>query len=623
MHSSSGSQMVRISRRFSGVVLGFLLVLLGSSWAVAQDIDYIDLREQLEVERVSMTTPLLDYLRAPQEMAFPRENTGKAFRGFFNQGLDVLDAANEYPQIEAAFRNFDGRLDAGNAELRNVLGVFLGDYMQVRYSNDIIRELRTQVQFRTYPSLSESNSESTEHRKSFDHLLELANSLGLEVINHDYETLEITVPPTGSEVSQEPMVIWGHIDVMRPVEYKWSQDTPPFVLTQTEGRFVGLGVYADKGPVVINLFALRALMDSRLQLQRPVKLLVSSTANITEARVAHSLKRLKVKPAIVLAADGVFPYAVGELGDGLARVSSMRGMKKRDGIGPETFYIYRMSAGASTNSIPAEARIWVMYTNPENSLNASGDMLQKWRDLIEPFNKTAPETRYGTYVQEDTLHLFAYGVPGHAETVGRNAIYDAAAATATVQWFPNSASDVLRFVGETFERDPTGLTTDMGFENDEMGSTWYHPVQFDRIGDEVSVLIDVRWPVGVDYNWVNTKLQGAVDRFNEKHDASIYLEWEAGTREPVQHKPTAAVAELLVDAFELASGDFEPPAVAVGRASSQLLPEAIPFGPEWPGKEKHGHTRHESISLREISDLSVAYVAALAWFGLDAASTTP
>jgi hypothetical protein len=37
--------------------------------------------------------------------------------------------------------------------------------------------------------------------------------------------------------------------------------------------------------------------------------------------------------------------------------------------------------------------------------------------------------------------------------------------------------------------------------------------------------------------------------------------------------------------------------------------------------EKHGHTQHESISERELSDLGVAYVAALGWFG--GAATLP
>ena len=604
------------------------LTTLGSSfvpaYCAAQDVDFIGLREQLEVGRVEMTTPLLAYLRAPDEAMFQTEAPGVAFRGYVNRGLDLLHAATEYPEIEAAFRDFNGRLDASSALQRNALGAFLGDYMQVRYANDILRELQVQVQLETYPRVVEPNAEGSNYRKSFDQLIELSEKLGLQVENHDYETLEITLPPTGSETSENPMVIWGHVDVMHPVGYKWDRDTPPFKLTKREGRWVGLGTWADKGPVIINLFALRALRDSGLQMQRPVKLLVSSEANVPEARIGKSLGRLAKKPAVVLAADGVFPYATGELGDGVARISSMRGMKRRDGIGPETFYIYGIGASASTNSIPAETRVWVLYTDPENSINASSDMLEKWRGLIEPFNKKAPETRYGTYVQEDTLHLFVYGVPGHAETVGRNAILDLCSVIEPVGFFRSSASELLDFMRETLHRDPTGMETGIGFKSDEMGSTtWFHPAQFDRIGDEVSVLIDVRWPTGIDHAAISGRLQAAIDRFNKKHDAALYMEWEPGVREPVTHTPPAAVAALLVDAFELASGDFEPPPVRVSRSSSQLLPEAIPFGPEWPDKEKHGHTRHESISDREIGDLSLAYVSALAWFGMGAESTTP
>ena len=604
------------------------LTFLGSSCVAtlcgAQDIDFIGFREELEVERVEMTTPLLDYLRAPNEAVFQSEAPGEAFRRYVNRGLDVLNAATEYPEVEAAFRDFSGKLNVQNETQRNALGAFLGDYMQTRYANDILRELQKQVELDTYHRIIEPNSEGANYRKSFDHLIELSEKLGLQVVNHDYETLEITLPPTGSETTENPMVIWGSIDVFYPIGYKWERTTPPFKLTKNEGRWIGAGTWANKGPVIINLFALRALRDSGLKMQRPVKLLVSSEANVAEARIASSLNRLKAKPSVVLAADGVFPYATGELGDGVARISSMHGMKRRDGIGPETFFIYGIGASASTNTVAAETRVWVKYTDPENSMNAAGDMLEKWRSLIEPFNKKAPETRYGTYVQEDTLHLFVYGVPGHAETVGRNAILDLCSIIEPVGFFRSSASELLDFMRETLQRDPTGMETGIGYKSEDMGTTtWFHPAQFDRIGDEVSVLIDVRWPTGIDHKEITRRLQGAIDTFNKKHDAALYLEWEAGVREPVHHKPPAPVAALLVDAFELASGDFEPPPARTSRSSSQQMPEAIPFGPEWPDKPKHGHTRHESISDREIGDLGVAYVSALAWFGMGAGSSAP
>jgi len=104
---------------------------------------------------------------------------------------------------------------------------------------------------------------------------------------------------------------------------------------------------------------------------------------------------------------------------------------------------------------------------------------------------------------------------------------------------------------------------------------------------------------------------------------ALKLGFEPGQREPRQYKPPAAVAAGLVAAFELASGAFEPPPEPVSHSALGLLPDAIPFGPEWPGIEKHGYTLFESISPRELSDIGTAYVAALAWFGSGATSVMP
>ena len=74
------------------------------------------------------------------------------------------------------------------------------------------------------------------------------------------------------------------------------------------------------------------------------------------------------------------------------------------------------------------------------------------------------------------------------------------------------------------------------------------------------------------------------------------------------------MASLLVDAYGLASGDVGAEPAPLGMSGGPLLPWSIPFGPERPGVDKHGHTMHESISERELADLAVAYTAALAWF---------
>jgi acetylornithine deacetylase/succinyl-diaminopimelate desuccinylase-like protein len=610
--------------------LAFLLTFAGlssdrhiGSVAHAVDIEMQDLREALEVQRRALRQSLQKYVRAPGATAFGNDAPGTAFRAYLDRALQLTRAAEEFPQVAAALRGFDGKVDPGNELQQHALGAFLGDYMQVRYGDDIVRELRTLVEFRTFGTLIEPNAESLEFKKTFQALEALATSLGLQVRNHANETLEITLPASGAAASAPAVAFWTHVDVMRPVEHKWDEKTPPFALTLYDGRYIGLGAYSNKGSTILALFALRTLRDAKLALSRPVKVLVAATANAAGARAATNIAVVTPKPALVLAADGVFPYASGEKGNLLVRVSSRRGMKTRQGIKPGQFYVHKMTCNASINSIPAEARAWVMYEKPKSAADASQTMLDEWQLKMKGWQERHPETRFATYIQDDTLHFFAYGVPSHAEANGRNAVYDLAEPLTELGIFKNSAGEILAFIANVFGRDATGGSAGLGFTHPEMGHVDVHPVQFDRLADEITVYIDVRWPVGHDAAWARAQMQRIVDAYNAKHGTALKLGFEPGEREARQQPPPAAVAAGLVAAFELASGAFQPPPAPVSHSAVGLLPDAIPFGPEWPGIEAHAYTRHESISPRELSDIGVAFVAALAWFGSGAAPVMP
>jgi acetylornithine deacetylase/succinyl-diaminopimelate desuccinylase-like protein len=577
-------------------------------------VDFLDLRERLELAREDLSNSVAAYVRPADAEEFPADG-GKAFQTYVAAALKALNAKDDFPEIRSAFANFDGRFNVDDPLQRGVLGTFLGDYLHVRYGADIIRELKKLVARETFNNVYEENVENPEFHAAFDHLEALAGNLGLQVQNHAYETLEITLQPQGAEAQAASIAMFTHVEVMRPVAYKWDSPTRPFRMVQMEGRWVGLGVYSDKGPTLVNLFALRVLADAKLKLSRPITLLVGSTTSTPGASVQSSLEKLAAKPALVLAADGYFPYSKGQMGNLLARVSSVRGMKSLDGLEPEMFYIYKLSAYYSMNSVPAETRAWVLYRDPVDSLNPSLDMVNKWRGIMEPYQATIPVTRYGTYVQDDTLHFFSYTLPSHVESRnGRNAIMDLGGALSQAPMLENSAWDIIRFVHEGLQMEPTGEAGGLLVEHPEMGTTRLNPVQFDRIGDEVSVLVDIRWPVGRDRAWIRERMQELVDRINAEHGCDLSLDWEAEGREPIEFEPPPAVADWLIEAYEISSGDIGAEAAAISTASGTLLPWAIPFGPERPGVDKHGHTRYESISERELSDLAVAYASALAWF---------
>ncbi len=600
-----------------GRLAGIFLCLTAASSAGAQDrTDYLGLRERLEASRTTLRGSMAKFVRAPDAAAFPDDKGGKVFRDYLKAGLEAVHAKTDFPEVHAALSKWNGRMGTANDTERRALGVFLGDYMAVRYGDDVLRELRELVKFRTYHDVISKNPDNPEFQAALDYLETLARNLGLAATKHGYETLEIRLDPAGQAAKTAPVAMFTHVEVMRPVEYKWDQDTPPFSLNLKEGRWIATGVYGDKGPVLVNLFALRVRRDAGLQLARPVVLLVGTSTSTPSSGIETSLAWLTPQPALVLAADGNFPYSEGQMGDMVARVSSSRGMKSTAGLEPEMYYIYKMACTYSLNAVPAETRTWVLYKDPVNSTNPSLDMVNKWRGIIEPHQETIPVSRYGTYVQEDTLHFFSYTVPSHVESpTGRNAIMDMASALAKVPMYVNSAWDIVHFIDEGFRSDPTGAAAGLHYEDPRMGSTWVHPVQFDRVGEEISVLVDIRFPTGHDRAWVRARMQELVDRFNKEQRSQLRLTWEGEGREPVSQSPPPAVRDWLVDAYELASGDVGAEPAPISRSSGSLVPQAIPFGPERMNVDKQGFTQHESISERELSDLGLAYVAALAWFG--------
>ncbi len=581
--------------------------------------DYLALREQLEVARPKLQTALQTFLRAPDVAAFSADKPGVAFQRYLDAAWKAIDAPVAFPEVYAALGKFRGSVDAANPVARQALGVMLGDYLQVRYGADVQRELRALIAFQSFNTVVDKNSDNPEVRKAFDAIADLATRLGLQAKNHAYETLQVTL---ASKAAGPAVAVYTHADVAKPVDHKW--DSPPYELKKMNERWVGLGVYDGKGPIIVNLFALRVLRDAGLKLARPAVLLVSANGEEADASAASSIAVMTTKPAIVLAADGEFPYATGEMGHLVARVSSTRGMKSRAGIKPGEFYVWKAQCVFGTSTVPMEARVWVRYDTPLNTDNPSSVMVnQKWRPAIEAFQKLHPATIYETYVQEDTLHFFAYGNPQHVMHADRaeNSVVNASGAIWSLPGlFKNSASDVMWWIDRGYARDVTGKTVGLDFSDPEMGHCWVSPVAFDRLGEEFTSLVDIRWPAGHTAADVKQRVQASIEAFNKQNSMSLALDWEAGGHEPARISPSREITSVLEESAALASGEVTPP-VAATASAARLLPETIPFGPQWPRSEPRGHTRNESISQRELQDLCVAYVAALA--RLATAATLP
>jgi acetylornithine deacetylase/succinyl-diaminopimelate desuccinylase-like protein len=298
-------------------------------------------------------------------------------------------------------------------------------------------------------------------------------------------------------------------------------------------------------------------------------------------------------------------------------------MKSKAALKAGQFYIHRMQVLENTNTLPAEMRTWVMY-KPVPVENPALEMSNRFRAAIEAFQPQHPETRYEIFIQGDTLHFFTYGRPAHTQRPeqGVNGMLNSAGALLTLDLMPNSARDVLLWVDRGFQRDPSGRSLGLAGDGDDAPGVWVNPMRFERIAEEISVLVDIRWAPGQDGAWVKQRVEASVAAFNGANGTELALAWEPGGYDPVQVTVPREIRRALEDAYGLASGESEPPP-PLTTSSTRLLPAAIPFGPAWPGREPRGHTLHEALPRRELQDLGVAYVSALAWLAAGALPAMP
>lgn len=74
----------------------------------------------------------------------------------------------------------------------------------------------------------------------------------------------------GKDPTKRTLLIYGHLDVM-PINAPDDWVTPPFVLTEVDGKLYGRGTTDDKGPVLAWIAALDAFQKNGIDIPVNIK----------------------------------------------------------------------------------------------------------------------------------------------------------------------------------------------------------------------------------------------------------------------------------------------------------------------------------------------------------------
>lgn len=149
---------------------------------------------------------------------------------------------------------------------------------------------------------------------ALEETLKLARKLGFETENVDHM---VGIAKYGK--GNDYIGIMGHLDVV-PVGDGWNH--PPFSAYEDEnGRIFSRGILDNKGPILSCLYALYAIKEVGIQLNRPVHILFGTNEETGFEDVKHFLK-VKNPPIMGWTPDCKYPVVYAERGRCTYRIST-------------------------------------------------------------------------------------------------------------------------------------------------------------------------------------------------------------------------------------------------------------------------------------------------------------
>lgn len=408
--------------------------------------------------------------------------------------------------------------------------------------------------------------------KALNYIMDLADSMGLEAENLGGHLCSVSYGR-----GEETLAVLTHLDVV-PAGDGWETD--PFTATVKDGKIYGRGAVDDKGGAIASLFALYAIKEDGVRLNKRIKLFFGCDEESGWGDIDY-YKAHYPDPEYMITPDAGFPMINRE--KGLLHVG-LSVENERDGI------IKSLSSGQRPNIVPNKAGCIVAAD------------IESVRALLPegcPAAFTLSAAEGGTRI--DVEGKASHG--SHPEG-GVNALSYLIALLAKLP-LGESAADTLvkaldKLIGTGYDGGALGiaqadelvgaLTVNLGAMHAETG--------------EAEAKIDIRTPIDTD-----------LDALYEGISAS-FAEYGIGAK--VLHKqPSHYVSEdsfvvkALKRAYKACFGGECECLPCAGATYARAFETGIAFGPCDINAERGEHGPNEFIYIDELTKLADALAAAM------------
>ena len=417
------------------------------------------------------------------------------------------------------------------------------------------------------------------NKDCLEETLKLCESLGFRVKNLDGYCGYAEIGE-----GDELVGIIGHLDVV-PEGEGWTY--PPYSGEIVDGEIWGRGAWDDKGPTVISIYAIKALMDSGFKFNKRVRLIFGCNEESGSLCMEHYLK-VDEPISYGVSPDANFPVIFAEK---TINNIKLEGTSTQKG----TILLTYFDAGIVINAVPDKCVFRLAFT------------CEKCKEYARyEFSENFKENNIKYEVEEENGELVytVYGKAAHGSIphTGVNAASYAIHALKEVV-----CNDFVEFYSKVIGLGVHGENLGC-YAIDEYGPIAVNVGLVHYENDKFTIKINSRLPF-------NTSTEKMVEQISEtiKGYENVTLTLLSTSNGFIMDKESTMI-KSLVNAYQEVTKDYETqPICCAGGTYAREFSNCVAFGPEMEGYgEVIIHQPNERIQIRAIEDIMKIYVKAYA-----------
>lgn len=436
-----------------------------------------------------------------------------------------------------------------------------------------------------YVAIPSISADKEKVNAALTYILTLARKMGFRaesLLDGQIGLIEMEPKDADTEV----VGILSHVDVV-PAGDPADWHTPPFTLTEKDGRLYGRGTLDDKGATIASLYAMKCLLDCGAPIYKKVQLILGTQEEVEWSDMDAYVATYPL-PDYGFTPDGEFPLCNIEKGGiDVVMAYPLCGPGTED-VAPEKiadgWYLTALNAGTASNAVPGKC--------------------------------SATLTRYANGKAVEYKEVEAVGKSVHScqPEQGVNALF--CMAEKLTQKLPeeeklkeNRLLSLLVMLWKNFA-DVTGDAIGLRSESEYYQGEFVHrnvfsPTLIRTVDGKLTVNVNVRFPFGTD----PAVLTKALTALTERNGGTVT---DVVTMPAVYVSKDRPFLQAFAESYEEGCGLKNEFVLEYGGTYAKAIPGVVSWGPIFPGEEDTCHQENEYITADSLLACSAIFAGALA-----------